>query len=43
MHAILFASWLPLMLASFAWALANVVLWWAVAWWMDRRRIYLKV
>jgi predicted acyltransferase len=42
-HAILFASWLPPMLAAFAFAFANVVLWWAVAWWMDRRRIYLKV
>jgi len=43
MHELLFASWLPPMLAAFAWGLATVVLWWAVAWWMDRRRIYLKV
>jgi predicted acyltransferase len=43
MHALLFASWLPPMLAAFAWGFATVVLWWAVAWWMDRRRIYLKV
>ena len=34
---------LPPMLAAFAFALANVVLWWAVARWMDRRGIYLKV
>ena len=37
-----FASWLPPMLAAFAFALANVVLWWAVARWMDRRGIYLE-
>jgi predicted acyltransferase len=43
MHELLFASWLPPMLAAFAFALANVVLWWAVARWMDRRGIYLKV
>jgi predicted acyltransferase len=43
MHAVLFASWLPPMVAAFAWGFATVVLWWAVAWWMDRRRIYLKV
>jgi predicted acyltransferase len=42
-HQVAFASWLPPMLAAFAFALANVVLWWAVALWMDRRRIYLKV
>jgi predicted acyltransferase len=42
-HQALFASWLPPMLAAFAFALAYVVLWWAVAWWMDRRGIYLKV
>ena len=43
MHELLFASWLPPMLAAFAFALANVVLWWAIARWMDRRGIYLKV
>jgi predicted acyltransferase len=43
MHQLLFASWLPPMLAAFAFALANVVLWWAVARGMDRRGIYLKV
>ena len=42
-HQLAFASWLPPMLAAFAFALANVVLWWAVARWMDRRGIYLKV
>jgi predicted acyltransferase len=43
LHQVLFASWLPPTLASFAFALANVLLWWAVARWMDRRGIYLKV
>jgi predicted acyltransferase len=43
LHAALFASWLPPMVAAFAWGFATVLLWWAVAWWMDRRRIYLKV
>jgi predicted acyltransferase len=42
-HQLAFASWLPPMLAAFAFAFANVVLWWAVARWMDRRGIYLKV
>ena len=42
-HHAFFASWLPPTPAAFAYALANVVLWWAVAWWMDRRAIYLKV
>jgi predicted acyltransferase len=31
------------MLAAFAFAFGNVVLWWAVALWMDRKGIYLKV
>jgi predicted acyltransferase len=42
-HEVAFASWLPPMAAAFAFALANVVLWWAVARRMDRRGIYLKV
>jgi predicted acyltransferase len=42
-HQLAFASWLPPMLAAFAFAFANVVLWWVVARWMDRRGIYLKV
>ncbi len=43
MHQLAFASWLPPMAAALAFALANVVLWWAVAHWMDRKGIYLKV
>ena len=43
LHEAAFSSWLPPMLAAFAFAFANVVLWWAVARWMDRRGIYLKV
>jgi predicted acyltransferase len=42
-HRLAFASWLPPTLAAFAFAFANVVLWWAVARFMDRRGIYLKV
>ena len=42
-HQTVFASWLPPTVAAFAYALASVVLWWAVARWMDRRGIYLKV
>lgn len=42
-----FASWIaPLAgdkLASLAFAVASVALWWAVVWWMDRRRLYLKL
>ena len=30
-------------LASLLQALAFVGLWWGVAWWLDRRRIYLKI
>jgi predicted acyltransferase len=43
LHLALFASWLPPTLAAFAFALANVFLWYGVARWMDRRGIYLKV
>jgi predicted acyltransferase len=43
LHLAIFASWLPPVTAAFAFALANVLLWYGVAWWMDRRGIYLKV
>jgi predicted acyltransferase len=43
LHQALFASWLPPSPAALAWALANVLLWYAVARWMDRRGTYLKV
>ena len=43
----LFAGWLtPLAgpyVASLAWAVAFVALWWAIVWAMDRRRLYLKL
>jgi predicted acyltransferase len=42
-HRALFASFLPPSPAALAYALSNVVLFWALAWWMDRRGIYLKV
>jgi predicted acyltransferase len=43
LHQALFASWLPASPAALAYALANVALFWALAWWMDRKGIYLKV
>jgi predicted acyltransferase len=43
----LFASWIaPLAgpwIASLAWAMAFVALWWAIVWAMDRRQIHLKL
>jgi predicted acyltransferase len=39
----LFTSWLPPYPAALGFAIATVLLWYAVAWWMDRRGIYLKV
>ncbi|HET6805140.1 MAG TPA: heparan-alpha-glucosaminide N-acetyltransferase domain-containing protein [Frateuria sp.] len=43
----LFAGWItPLAgpwVASLAWAVAFVVLWWAIVWIMDRQRIHLKL
>jgi predicted acyltransferase len=39
----LFGSWLPPYPASLAYALANVVSWGALLWWLDRRRLYFTV
>lgn len=39
----LFDSWLPDYVASFAWALAFVVLWWGLTALLYRRRIFIKV
>lgn len=39
----LYAAPLPDYLASLAWALSHVAIWLAVAAWLDRRKIYLKV
>jgi predicted acyltransferase len=43
----LFAGWLSPpagpYVASLAWAVAFVALWWAIVWAMDRRRLYLKL
>jgi predicted acyltransferase len=39
----LYASWLPPYVASLAWALTFVLLFYLMARWMDRRGIYLKV
>jgi predicted acyltransferase len=43
LYASLFTSVLPPFEASFAWALAMVLLFYLMAAWMDRRGIYLKV
>ena len=42
-HQAAFATWLPPSPAALAYALATVLLWYAVARWMDGRGIYLKV
>jgi predicted acyltransferase len=42
-YRLAFESWLAPINASLAFAIANVALWYAVLWWMDRRRIYFKV
>jgi predicted acyltransferase len=42
LHRTLLASWLPPHPASLAWAVANVLFWYAVLRELDRRRIYLK-
>lgn len=42
-YANLFTSWLPLKLASFLFALAYMGLIWVIGYWMDRRKIYIKV
>ena len=43
LHRALFASWLPPCPASLAYAVANVLFWYAVLRELDRRGIYLKV
>ena len=43
LHRTLFASWLPPCPASLAYAVANVLFWYAVLRELDRRGIYLKV
>jgi predicted acyltransferase len=43
LYEALYASWLPPLGASLAWALSMVALFYLLARWMDRRGIYLKV
>lgn len=43
LYRTLFLSWLAPINASLAYALANVLGWYAILWWMDRRGIYIKV
>ena len=42
-YRLLFESWLAPINASFAFALTNVLGWYVVLWWMDKRGIYIKV
>jgi predicted acyltransferase len=39
----LFAVWLPDYVASLAWALLFVLIWWGIAAVLDRRRIFIKI
>jgi predicted acyltransferase len=43
LHGALYASWLPPYVASLAWAVTFVALFYALALWMERRGVYLKV
>jgi len=47
LYRLVFAGWItPLAgpyVASLAFAVAFVAVWWAIVWAMDRRRIYLKL
>ena len=43
LYRTLLASWLPPYTASLAWAVANVLFWYAVLRELDRREVYLKV
>ena len=42
-HKTMFLSWLSPVNASLGFAIANVLGWYAVLWWMDRRGIHVKV
>jgi|JI10StandDraft_1071094.scaffolds.fasta_scaffold77587_2 predicted acyltransferase len=42
-YRLLFESWLAPINASLAYALANVIGWFAILWWMDRRGLHVKV
>ena len=39
----LFLPWTTPIRASLAFALVNIFFWWAILWWMDRRKLYIKV
>ena len=43
LYSSLYAPHLPDYVASLAWACSHLLLWLAVVWWLDRRRIYLKI
>ncbi|MEO5761184.1 MAG: DUF5009 domain-containing protein, partial [Vicinamibacteria bacterium] len=42
-YRVFFLSWLTPFNASLGYAIANVLGWYAVLWWMDRLKIYIKV
>ncbi len=39
----LFLSWLEPINASLGYAIANILFWYAILWWMDRRHIHIRV
>ena len=43
LYRTLFLSWLEPINASLAYAVANIVFWYGILWWMDKRRIHIKV
>lgn len=43
LYPALFGGNLPAPFASLAWALGYVVIWWGVAWVLERRRVFLRV
>ncbi len=43
LYELVFASWLPATVASLAWALMVVAIWWALMSVLYRRRIFIKI
>ena len=43
LYRTLFLSWLEPINASLGYAIANIVFWYAILWWMDKRQIHIKV
>ena len=43
LYRTVFLSWLEPFNASLAYAIANVLFWYAILWWMDKRGVHVKV